>query len=80
MIFYLYIFFAENKPIMYEKSFLQDIAIQNFSKYDVKPRTTSPIIVSFGNIRNNISGMCCLRMTITGIYFNETMTSMGNLP
>lgn len=34
----------KNKPIMYEKSFLLDVAHQNFSKYDVKPRATSPVI------------------------------------
>ena len=47
-VYYKYLTFSstENKPIMYEKSFLQDVAYQNFSKYDVKPRTTSPVIVS----------------------------------
>ena len=31
---------------MYEKSFLQAVAYQNYSKYDVKPTATTPVIVS----------------------------------
>ena len=32
---------------MYEKSFLQTIADQNFAKYDVKEKSSEPIVVSF---------------------------------
>ena len=39
--------FSDNRPIMYEKSFLQAVAYQNYSKYDVKPTATTPVIVSF---------------------------------
>ena len=31
---------------MYEKSFMQDIAYQNFAKYDVKYRLKTPVVVS----------------------------------
>ncbi|XP_055956054.1 VWFA and cache domain-containing protein 1 [Patella vulgata] len=34
----------DGKPIMYEKSFLQDIAYQNFPKYDVKYKLKIPVI------------------------------------
>ncbi|KAL5022166.1 hypothetical protein ScPMuIL_001321 [Solemya velum] len=34
----------DGKPIMYEKSFLQDIADQNFQKYDVQFRSSAPIM------------------------------------
>ncbi|KAL8604767.1 hypothetical protein ACOMHN_017726 [Nucella lapillus] len=34
----------DGKPIMYEKSFLQDIAYQNFAKYDVKYRLKTPVV------------------------------------
>ena len=37
---------ADGKPIMYEKSFMQDIAYQNFAKYDVKYRLKTPVVVS----------------------------------
>ena len=39
------LFFADGKPLMYEKFFLQDIADQNFHKYDVTIRNSSPIKV-----------------------------------
>ena len=38
--------FPDGKPIMYEKSFMQDIAYQNFAKYDVKYRLKTPVVVS----------------------------------
>ena len=38
--------FSDNRPIMYEKSFLQAVAYQNYSKYDVKPTANTPVIVS----------------------------------
>lgn len=34
----------DGKPIMYEKSFMQDIAYQNFAKYDVKYRLKTPVV------------------------------------
>ncbi|XP_046344826.2 VWFA and cache domain-containing protein 1-like [Haliotis rufescens] len=46
----------DGKPIMYEKSFLQDIANQNFSKYDVRYRLKIPVIrgimLSINNTRD----------------------------
>ncbi|XP_076463028.1 VWFA and cache domain-containing protein 1-like [Babylonia areolata] len=35
----------DGKPIMYEKSFMQDVAYQNFAKYDVKYRLKTPGVV-----------------------------------
>lgn len=34
----------DGKPVMYEKSFLQTIADQNFAKYDVRERSPEPIV------------------------------------
>ena len=34
----------DGKPVMYEKSFLQTIADQNFAKYDVKEKSSEPIV------------------------------------
>lgn len=38
--------FADGKTIMYEKSFLKDVAYQHFAKYDVQYRLKTPVIVS----------------------------------
>ncbi|KAL4236844.1 VWFA and cache domain-containing protein 1 [Mactra antiquata] len=60
-----------NKPIMYEKSFLQDIANQNYSKYTVSPGSKSPIrrgmMIAVNNTRD-------LSMTVGRFYipFNKT--------
>ncbi|KAL3869969.1 hypothetical protein ACJMK2_042589 [Sinanodonta woodiana] len=34
----------DDRPIMYEKRFLQDIADQNFAKYEIQVRSRSPIL------------------------------------
>ena len=42
----LFMVISDGKPIMYEKSFMQDIAYQNYAKYEVKYRLKTPVIVS----------------------------------
>ncbi len=34
-IFLLFFFSTDGKPIMYEKTFLQDVALQNYRRYNV---------------------------------------------
>ncbi|KAH3694838.1 hypothetical protein DPMN_082279 [Dreissena polymorpha] len=70
-----------NKPIMYEKSFLQDIADQNYTKYKVVSRSNSPIrpgqMVAVNNTQD-------LGMAVGQFYkpFNRTTTedAMFSLP
>lgn len=38
--------FLDGKHIMFEKSILQDIAEQNFLKYEVNYKSPKPVIVS----------------------------------
>lgn len=38
--------FSDGKHIMFEKSILQDIAEQNFLKYEVNYKSPKPVIVS----------------------------------
>lgn len=38
---------SDGKTIMYEKSFLKDVAYQNFARYEVQYRLKTPVIVSF---------------------------------
>lgn len=43
-------FFSDGKTIMYEKSFLKDVAYQNFAKYEVQYRLKTPVIVSLFDV------------------------------
>lgn len=43
--------FSDGKHIMFEKSILQDIAEQNFLKYEVNYKSPNPVIVSRENTR-----------------------------
>lgn len=43
--------FSDGKHIMFEKSILQDIAEQNFLKYEVNYKSPKPVIVSRENTR-----------------------------
>lgn len=48
--------FSDGKHIMFEKSILQDIAEQNFLKYEVNYKSPKPVIVS----RENTKIVFCL--------------------
>lgn len=46
--------FSDGKHIMFEKSILQDIAEQNFLKYEVNYKSPKPVIVSCLLLKSNL--------------------------
>lgn len=40
------LFITDGKPVTWEKSFLQNVAKQNFAQYNVQQRSSEPIVVS----------------------------------
>jgi len=60
--------FADDKPIMYEKQFLQDIAVQNFTKYKVTSRSKSPIRVRVDPCSPVGWGSACIS-TLAAVFY-----------
>lgn len=57
LFFCIFLIFPETKPVMYERSFLQDIAEQNFSKFLTDQHLSIPPLVRIFQMKSELSGI-----------------------